>query len=386
MIRTPLSLGRVARLLVSAGILAAVLLWLASSGYEPADLGLGEQLIGRPGVGRFLVGGPQGWRSLDAEARDPAAGWALPDGLIGLPALAADGSSMALLPTGLVRVGDNGELRDGPELPGDDGGRSWELVGLDGSDRPVLATQSGDGSRRLLVMDKLGAGWLELTDSDGLAVLPKGTEVLLSKARRALAFLGQGCWEAWVFDEGIVRRVTAADCSGGFGVFSPEGDALILDGRTDGIYRLELDSGRFSFMASGNLGYSERVPFSAGFRGDPVLMVSPVRDNEGNLQIMQTHLWGGSRYGITIGAVHHYHVTSSHDGRYLAYCQATFDEGGETAFDEALYLFDFDVGRAVYDFERRGGGLRRGPLFVGDGPNMVFVANGRVLLLDPRDD
>ena len=139
-------------------------------------------------------------------------------------------------------------------------------------------------------------------------------------------------------------------------------------------------------MASGNLGFSTRVPFSAGFRGDPLLMVAPVRDNEGYLQLMQTHLRGGGRYGISTGAVHHYHVTISHDGRYLAYCQATFNEDEETPIDEALYLFDFDVGRAVYDFERRGGGPLQGPLFVGDGPTMVFVAQGRVLLIDPTND
>lgn len=385
MTRTPLSLGRLARLLASAGILAAVLLWLSSSGLEPVDLGTGDKLIGRPGVGRFLVGDGQGWRSLSAGPRSPSEGWALPEGLIGLPALASDGSAMALLPTGLVRVGQDGELQNGPDLPADDGGLDWELLGLDGSDLPVLAAQ-GEGGRRLAVIAGDGEGWLELSDADGFASLPEGAEVLLSKARRALAYRGHDCWEAWVFDDGSVRRVTAADCSGGFGVFSPEGDALILDGPTKGIYRLELDSGRFSFMASGNLGYSERVPFSAGFRGDPLLMVAPVRDNEGYLQLMQTHLRGGGRYGISTGAVHHYHVTSSHDGRYLAYCQATFNEDEATPIDEVLYLFDFDIGRAVYDFERLGGGSLQGPLFVGDGPMMVFVARGRVLLIDPRND
>lgn len=385
MSRTRFSAARALRLLVSAGILAAVLLWLSSPSLQPIDLGSAEQLLGRPGVGRFIVGDARGWRSLSTEARTPSEAWALPTELIGRPALVSDGSALCLLDGGLVVLGLDGELRPGPELPPDAVGSSWELIGVDAGDRPVLACETVAG-RRLLVVEDEGGGWLELSSRKRFASPPPGAEILLSSTRRALAYRGEECWEAWVFDSSPVRRFSAADCSGHSAVFSPEGDALILDGRTDGIYRLELDSGRITFMAKGNLGHSRRVPFAAGFRGDPLLMVAPVRDNEGYLQIVQTHLHGGGRYGISTGAVHHYHAACSQDGRYLAYCQATFDEGGEAAIDEALYLFDFDVGRAVYDFERRSDGSPRGPLFVGDGPNLVFVADGRVLMLDPGDD
>ncbi|MFT7462606.1 MAG: hypothetical protein ACI9EF_000947 [Pseudohongiellaceae bacterium] len=382
MSRTRFTSASALRLVVSAGILVAVLVWLGSSGLEAVDLGAGEQLLGRPGVTRFLVGGAQGWSSLSAEVRVPGEAWEFPAGVIGQPALASDGGAMALVPQGLLWLGQDGDVLPGPEMPPAALGDQWELIGLDGSDRPVLACETEAGRRLFVVADE-GFGWRELSADQGPAAPPPGAEVLLSTARRALAFRRADCWEAWVFDGNPVRRLRATGCLGASAVFSPEGDALILDGRIDGIYRLELNSGRLVFMATGNLGLSDRVPFSAGFRGDPLLMVAPVRDNEGYLQILQSNLLGGGRFGITTGAVHHYHASSSKNGRYVSYCQATFEEGAQGAIDETLYLFDFEVARAVYKFKRLGGGAFRGPLFVGDGPNWVFIANGRVLLLDP---
>jgi hypothetical protein len=351
----------------------------------PVDLGEADQLVGRPGVDRFLLGGPGGWRALTARAHLPDDAVDLPPGLIGLPALASDGSVLALIDSELVVIANDGAIRQGPELPPSSVGSNWELIGVDAADRPVLACQTNAG-RRLLVVETEGDGWLQIAGQDSYASPPAGADVLLSTKRRALAHPGEAGWEVWLFDEFPARRLIAMECTGSSAVFSPLGDALIVDGRTDGIYRLELASGQISFMAAGNLGHSQRVPFSAGFRGDPVLMVAPVRDSEGYLQIVQTHLSGGGRYGISTGAVHHYGVTASQAGRYLAYCQASFDEEGDGTIDESLYLFDFDVGRAVFSFERAGGRKTAGPQFIGTGPTLVYIADGRAWLLDPRDD
>lgn len=369
---------------VAAGILVAAIWWLTLPGMAPVDLGAADQLVGRPGAERFLLQGPDGWRVLTTSARSPDDALDLPKGIKGRPALASDGSVLALIGGALVVMAKDGEILPGPDMPPSSVGSNWELIGVDAADRPVLACETEAG-RRLLVVETESEGWLQIATQGSFASPPSPADVLLSATRQALAYRGESGWEVWLFDDLPARRLVARQCSGSSAVFSPLGDALILDGRTDGIYRLEFESGQVNFMAKGNLGHSEFVPFSAGFRGDPMLMVAPVRDAEGYLQIVQTHLSGGGRYGISTGAVHHYGVTASHGGRFLAYCQASFDEDEGGTIAETLYLFDFEVGRAVFSFDRAGGQETAGPRFVGTAPTLVFVADGRALLLDPRD-
>jgi len=384
-------------------VLAAAVWWIVRPPVALDDLGPAMRLVTRDGVPLILVGDAAGdWRALPQSARTPEDGYLLPPGLRGRPFLDAQGGVVALHAHGVVRLVEGkpelemplpdvlrvddaspGMTPAAPRAPG----REVQLVGLDAADEPVLLWQSPEGSR-LFVRVRIADDWRLLELPDGEPASPvggPGARLVLSPAQRALAFLGRDGWEAWLYETTPVRRRVASGCSGAQALFTPDGAALVLDGKVKGLWRLELEEDTLHFMAEGNLGHHERIPFSAGFRQIPTddspgiatLMVAPQSDYQGFLQIVQTHLSGGGRWSFGGGFLHHYEPAVSPDGRWLTYVQAQLDAD---VLDEELYLFDFEhPDRPALALARRTGGRPgQGPAFVGDGSVLVFIARGRV--------
>ncbi len=294
-------------------------------------------------------------------------------------------SSQALVPGGeIVAVRRAVDLPEGVRLEGVVGARDallsapvHELIpgaaGPDLRERRLFLCESGAGAARLV----------PVADAAGEARVPAGREVLLGRAARELAFLGEQGWEAWSLgaDGGPARRAVAQDCSKPGALFVPQGGELLVRGRVDGLWLLSLHDGRMKLVGEGDLGVSRRVPMSYGWRFDPVRLVASHWDPNGWLQVFQTHVPSGTRWGFNLGFVHHYGVAMSADGRFMAYVQAVFDEDAEDPFVEHLYRFDFNQPElgAVEFGARRGGHAGQGPVFIGSGGSLVFIANGEVM-------
>ena len=384
--------------IAAVAFLAAVTWWLVQPDVEFDDLGPGVRIVTRPGVDLILVGdAADRWRALPSSATKPRQGYPLPDGLRGWPAIDASGDVRALHADGVLRF-ENGTYVSDIDLPSmgtangqdDDVGpiehEALLLVGLDAAEEPVLLWRSGQGPR-LFVRDESGQHWMLLEDADGPARGPERmSQVVLSPEARALAFRGDDGWEVWEYGSGQAQRFVADGCRGQYGVFTPDGKALIVDGKVKGLWRLELEDGSLRFMAEGNLGDHERIPFSVGFRGMELngvmadVMVAPQVDQHGYLQIFQTHVSGGGRWSFGGGFEHHYAPSVSPDGRFLAYVQAKFEKGAGDALRENLYLFDFDTpgDGAIHLGSRAGGRPGQGPAFAGAGDVLVFIAQGHV--------
>jgi hypothetical protein len=358
--------------------------------------------VAAPGVATFALQAPSGaWRLHTEGARGPKDGLRLPDGVLGRPVLQSDGSALVLTTTGLSWVRATHPIVPGGEivqllardaLPDD-----TQLVGVLAGKEALLSVPAGE-QRRLLVCQGGPLRSAHLVpinlQEGGECVVPDGAPLIASRVARALAFLGPAGWEAWSVNEGgVATRALAEGCVRPGAFFTPAGDALIVPGRVDGLWRLDLGDCRISLMAEGNLGVSRRVGQSYDFREVPApdggmqwVMLAPQWDLERRLQLCQTHLSGGGRGGLTIGGVHHYGVSLSRDGRLLAYTQAVFDERSEESFVEDLYLFDFDApsSAAMLLESRRGGRADQGPAFIGDGSSLVFLADGDAVRIDVR--
>jgi hypothetical protein len=254
-----------------------------------------------------------------------------------------------------------------------------------------------DGGRRLVLCQggPFGAAHLTpITPADGESHVPEGAALITSRRSRALAFLGPDGWEAWsVGDGGLARRAVAERCLRPGALFTPDGETLVVPGRVDGLYRLDLADGSMNFMVEGNPGLSRRVGQSWDFRQVPApdgglqwVLLSPQWDMESRLQIVQAHLRGAGREFMTLGGAHHYGVSLSRDGRLLAYTQAAFDEQENASFVEDVYLFGFDApgSPAILLESRRGGRSDQGPVFVGDGSSLVYLADGDAVRIDVR--
>jgi len=372
-------------------VLAGVVWWLASRPVVRFSLGPADELIAEPGIDTFLLHLPgDGWRVHTLASRSADDGRPLPPDLAGRPALLSSGSVVALTAAGLqwVRVG-NVIVPGGEQVllcPRSDLPEGVALEGTIGGKDALLSAPSGDGRRLLLCpASPLTAHVLyPVMDRAGQALVPAGATLLLSRATRALAFLGEQGWEAWTISErGLAERAVAMGCTRPGAIFTPDGHRLIVPGRVDGIELLSLDDGTKNLMCDGNLGLSRRVQQSWAFRDDPLRLVTPQWDLDGWLQIAQIHVPGPSR-GFNMGGMHHYGVTMSQDGRTLAYVQASFDEKGDDSFDEDLYLFDFDRldSGAEYIYTREGGRPRTGPCFVGQHSALVFIASGEAIRID----
>ena len=372
-------MSRILSTLLALAVLAVVVSWLLGPCQPVDDLGPGDELLGSPGAPVFLVRRGTSWFALPAEARDGMSAMALPADLRGRPALAPDGTLTWLGSDGVARRRDGMPLDPLP-LPGDVG--PWSLAGVDGTGEPVLVGGTTQAGLSVHVRD--GAGWTRLVASDGEPARPAATDDLVFPAEgRAAAFRGTRGWEAWTWGAGAIVRCRAEGCLGVQALFAPDGRALIIEGRTDGLFRLELPSGRLEFMALGNLGASRRVPYSSAFRGDPVLLLAPQWDVDGLLQVFQTHLAGGGRQSLTTGGEHHYGPAVSHDGRRVTYLQARFDEQGEDEIEESIYVHDLQLGLAEQLLRRRGGARGAGPVFVGTGSTLVLLTEGRVRSIRP---
>ena len=379
--------------LLALGALVWVVLWLMSKREVQFRLGPGLELVASDGVDGFLVREAEGaWRLYDARSRSPQDGVAI-NGVAGRPALAADGGAFALQGEELLRVPRVGSDVAPLRVPVRAG---VMLLGVAGGDQAVLAAPDENGVRELLVLadgtgndGDGGPHLLPLHDAAGPARLPAGAsadDVVCAGAGPAVAVRTPLGWEAWRWDEsGSARRELAEGCTRAGALFRPDGRALIVPGKVDGLWTLSLADGQMGLMAEGNLGTSRRVPPSAAFRDTDqnTRLVAPGWNLDGWLQIYQTHLFGGGRWGVQIAFTHHYGVAVSQDGRFLAYCQAQFDEQGSEPFDEQLYVMDFEEAVGTVSVgSRRGGVPWQGPHFVGSGASLVYLADGEVLRIE----
>jgi len=377
-----LPLPRVLRTLLALAVLAGTLVWILGPCVPRVDLGPAVSVVGRTGADVVLIERPTGtprWWAAPASARGAAAARPLPAGILGRPALAATGEIFGLVRNGLVRLELTAdeviqhEALSLPQVPG-----PLRLVGLDGGDAPVLA----DGQGRLHV--RFDGAWTPLATEAAVAECADPSQIVLSPVGRVLAYPGAEGWTLWLWGPDGPRSLAAPGSGGEAAVFAPDGTCLVVEGRTDGLRRLMLSNGSLEFMALGNLGTSRRVPFSAGFRGDPPVLIAPQRDFEGIVHVFQTQVVNEMRVSLTTGGHHHYAPVVSLDGRSVAYLQAPFDEDGDDAIVESLYVHDFEKGHAVKCLKRRAlPGPGRGPLFVGHSPVVALIADGRAILVRP---
>jgi hypothetical protein len=378
--------------LVALAVLVWVVHWLMSKREVQFRLGPGLELVASDGVDGFLVREAEGvWRLYDARSRGPQDGVEI-SSVVGWPALTADGGAFAMQADELVRLPRVGSDAAALRVPAP----GASLVGVADGHRAVLAAAPADGGRGLLILAD-GAGndgdggphLLPLHDAAGPARLPAGAsaqDIVCAAGGPALAVRTPQGWEAWRWDEsGAARRSLAEGCDRPGALFRPDGRALIVPGKVDGLWTLSLADGQMGLMAEGNLGISRRVPPSAAFRDTEqnTRLVAPGWNLDGWLQIYQTHLFGGGRWGVSISYTHHYGVALSHDGRFMAYCQAQFDEDGGEPFEEELFVLDFDQAVSTVSVgSRRGGVPWQGPHFVGSGASLVYLADGEVLRIE----
>ena len=391
---TPGSLRRALIALMALLAIAAGVRWLMSRPVVRFSLGRASALVAAPGVKSFVVREDGDlWRLYGASARQPDDGQLLPGPVLGLPALQADGSVFVLTADGLRWMHGSQPFVPGGEvllviahdlLPAD-----CRLEGVVGGQLPLLsapvsASAGPTGPRKLLLCE--GAPKTpelrNVFDADSEAQLPAQVVPLLSRDSLAVAFQGERGWEAWSLETPhLARRVVAEGCTKPGAVFTPDGRALIVPGRVDGLWLLGLQDGRLNLMAEGNLGVSRRVEHRVGFRSQPPVMVAPGWGLDGWLQIFQTHLSGGGRTGFGNSFMHHYGVVLSTGGNLMTYAQASFAEASDTPFVEDLYLFDFaQPGEAAVLLDsREGGGSAQGPYFVGDSGSLVYIARGEAM-------
>lgn len=392
-------------------VLVGLAVWLLGPGVQPVDLGPAQQLVAHPASSVFVLGdGSGGWRVLDAAAdadtdADVGAAAAVESAPApehrwhGSPVVSAAGRVFGLarregIHEGPAQIADRLELEqlDGPAaepfvlgLPDGPDGLDWRLLGVTG--RRSLPVLLNPGRGEIWWLEQ--AEWRLLEDAEGAAHCAPDAPFALSDARAALAFRGAQGWEAWSLDSRPAVRRVARDCLGAPAHFTPDGAALVVDGAMMNIYRLELDDGRLGHMADGNLGHTPRVPWTAGVRGDPAMLVVPQFDPQGWLQIVQTNFSGGGRWQFNTGFEHHYLPAVSPAGRWMAYAQSPFDLDGEQPFEEDLYLFDFDHGTApaLALGRRAGGSPHQGPAWVARpaGAALLWVADGRAWRLDRPD-
>jgi hypothetical protein len=386
------SLRRLIVPLLAVALLAWVVHWLVSRPVVRFRLGEGEELVGLPGADGFAVREAEGlWRLYDAAARSQEDGALLPAGVVGEPLVAPDGGAWVLTDAGLLRaphVHAAGAAR--LVLPAAALPHEARLAGLPGGKQPALTASAGDGRELLLLLDAEGAGGANphlqpLRDTRGSATLPAGAaadDLVDAPGGAALALRTAAGWEAWSWDAaGAGRRVLAEGCTGPGAVFTPDAQFLIVPGRVDGLWELSLADGRLSPMAEGNFGVSRRVGSSHSFRGEGehMRLVAPQWNMDHWLNIQQTHLFGGGHWAVSLAFMHHYGLALSRDGRFMAYCQARFEESGEDPIDEELWVLDFDEAvDTVYVGSRHGGRARQGPCFVGSGASLVYLADGDV--------
>jgi hypothetical protein len=383
--------------LLAVAVLAGVVNWLLSKHVVRFRLGPGDEIAGFPGADAFAVREPDGlWRLYDAAAREPDDGVLLPTGLLGRPAIGPDGGAVSLTEAGLLHTtparfgGSTKCMVPADKLPAD-----ARLVGLAAGAVPVLAAPAADGASELVaVLGPAGCNGdgpylLSLRDAQGPARLPADAveaDVLCAPGGAAIALRTPRGWEAWRWDEsGAMRRALAEGCDRPGAVFTPDARHLIVPGKVDGLWQLALADGRMSLMAEGNFGLSRRVPGATAFRdaGENLRLVAPQWNLDGWLQIYQTHLFGGGRWCMSISFTHHYGVALSADGRFMAYCQAQFDEAGDAPFVEEIFVVDFEESvDTVFVGSRTGGAAHRGPLFVGTGASLVYLADGDVLRIE----
>lgn len=366
-------MSRLLSLLLALSVLALALSWALGPCVPIQDLGPGDELLALPGSPVFVVRRDQTWWRFPTDASRAEQGLPLPANVRGRPILAADGSLLLASADGLLSLRPDGtdELLALPENEG-----PLILAGVDHLGQPVLRSSASSGGGLRVRHD---GAWLSLPD----ALPPEDARVLISAWGPSLAFGTRDGWQAWSWGAGVPVQVTAEGSRGQHAVFTPDGKALIVEGRTDGLFQLNLTDGRLAFMSLGNLGVSRRVPFGAAFRGDPLLLLAPQLDMENHLHVFQTHVSGGGRSSLTTGSDHHYAPTVSHDGRRLAYCQARFSEQLDGAFEESVYVFDFDRGAAVQILRRPGGQRGAGPVFTGTDGTLLLLANGRVRAVKP---
>lgn len=372
-------------------VLVGVGWWLASKPVVRFSLGPADELLAEPGVETFLLHVPEtGWCVHTLASRAATDGRPLGADVIGRPALLSSGSVVALTPRGLewrrvgnviVPGGEQALLCTRDMLPDD-----VALEGTIGGKDALLSSPYQDGRRLFLVPGSplTKPALYPVADREGQALVPAGAPLILARAARALAFLGQDGWEAWTLsDTGLAERAVAAGYTKPGAIFTPDGRSLIFPGKVDGIFRLTLDDGKVNLMCGGNIGVSRRTPQSWAFRTDPLRLVTPQWDLDGWLQIAHIHVQGPSRY-FTMGGNHHYGVAMSQDGRTLAYVQANFDEKTDEPFVEDVYLFDFErveTGAEQID-SRDGGRPLQGPCFIGEHSALAYLAGGEAIRID----
>lgn len=333
--------------------------WVEDGGEAPprpldADV-VGVPIVGR--AGRLLAWTPEGLLA-----------WEDPDGPLGAPA-----ATTLLAPGGLSGAPRLlGTLVDGRVLLGEPWRRARRVLAVDADGARPIETTAGEP--------------LRLADGAGAP----GGRLVVSPATAAVAVEGPDGWELWDLRATPARRHVARGHRGAGAVFTPDGEALVVPGRVDDLWRLSLEDGSIAFMADGNLGASRRVGFSSLFRGEPRMLFATQWGMDGYLGFVHTNLGGGGRLKFKPAFVHNYAVDGSRDERFLVYCQASFDELGDEPFDEEIYAFDFENpadSRRIDERRARpprwpGARRGRGPSFVGDGAVVLYEARGTIYRVD----
>ncbi len=367
--------------IVATILLVMVGVWLASKPIARIALGPGEELVARTGVDRLLVGDGKGrWFAFSSAARGAGDGIAL-GALKGRPVIDAAGGVWARSGADVSHWTPAATTIHALDLP-----EQARLLGAPGDGALLLVNPlEGLVVEELVLGDEADApAQRRPVTADGRnATVVDPSLVVCSPWSEAFANPTPAGWEAWTrsHETGRWRVVMAKEHTKPGAVFTPDGEHLILQGRIDGLWLLDLEQGRLEFMGDGNLGRSRRVANDMAFvRGEaPVLFVGQWTLDR-RLHVTSSHLGGGGRYQPKVGLFHDYAPVLSWDGSLLVYLQGEFDEQGDEPFDEAIYCMDRTKPEkpAVFVDGRPGGRSAQGPVFFGRTASFVYIADGEV--------
>jgi hypothetical protein len=356
--------------------------------------GPADELLAEPGVETFLLHVPEtGWCVHTLASRAATDGRPLGADVIGRPALLSSGSVVALTPRGLewrrvgnviVPGGEQALLCTRDMLPDD-----VALEGTIGGKDALLSSPYQDGRRLFLVPGSplTKPALYPVADREGQALVPAGAPLILARAARALAFLGQDGWEAWTLsDTGLAERAVAAGYTKPGAIFTPDGRSLIFPGKVDGIFPAHARRRKVNLMCGGNIGVSERVAPELGLpHRTRCALVTPPWDLDGWMQIAHSPRPRGPRATSRWAATTLWcgHVPGR---RTLAYVQATSTRRPTSPSSRTSTCSTSSASRrAPRQIDSRDGGRPlQGPCFIGEHSALAYLAGGEAIRIESR--